>query len=200
MIPTSRCLTTTICVSSGLNDPRIEVHLQSWSDYSPEEPFNAIISVGAFEHFAQTEMTDAERVEGYRQFFTRCRNWLRPDGWMSLQTIAYGNLRRGKIYDDPFIATEIFPESDLPRLEDIALAADGLLEIVTVRNHREHYARTSRAFFDRLRARRDEAVALVGEEVVKRYEKFHRTFSYSFELGAFLLFRITFRRINLHRK
>lgn len=181
-------------------DPRIEVHLESWSDYSPAEPFDAIVSIGAFEHFAKLEMTDAERIAGYRAFFERCRGWLKKGGRLSLQTIAYGDLQRGKIYDDPFIATEIFPESDLPKLHEIAAAADGVLEVVRLRNDREHYARTSRAWFDNLRANRDQAVALVGEDVVKRYERFHRTFSYSFELGGFYLYRITFRRIEPPRR
>jgi len=59
---------------------------------------------------------------------------------LSLQTISYGSLRR----DDPNVAlmSEIFPESDLPRLEEIIIACDELFEIVTVRNDRNDYART----------------------------------------------------------
>jgi cyclopropane-fatty-acyl-phospholipid synthase len=187
-------------VVRAIGDPRIEVRLESWTDYAPDQPFDAIVSIGAFEHFAKLDLTEAERIAGYRAFFQRCHEWLKKGGRLSLQTIAYGDLRRGKIYDDPFIATEIFPESDLPKLHEIAAAADGVLEVVQVRNDREHYARTSRAWFDNLRANRERAVELVGEDVVQRYERFHRTFSYSFELGAFYLYRITFRRIDSYRR
>ncbi|MBM3520893.1 MAG: hypothetical protein FJX63_09045 [Alphaproteobacteria bacterium] len=76
----------------------------------------------------------------YRNFFGHCRRWLTPQGALSLQTISYGSLRR----DDPNVAlmSEIFPESDLPRLEEIIIACDELFEIVTVRNDRNDYART----------------------------------------------------------
>jgi cyclopropane-fatty-acyl-phospholipid synthase len=180
----------------SFNHSRIEVYLESWADHTPEAPYDAIISIGAFEHFARLELSNTEKMEAYRTFFARCRTWLKPGGWLSLQTIAYGNLRRDKHYTDPFIAKEIFPESDLPRCSDIALATESTFEIVGLYNHREDYARTFREWFNRLRAHRTEAVGLCGEEVVARYERYLRTFCYSFELGAFLLLRIALRRID----
>lgn len=182
------------------NHPQIEVHLKSWSDYTPEQPFDSIISIGAFEHFATLEASPKEKTEGYRTFFSHCHKFLKPGGWMSLQTIAYGDIARDKSHSDLFIANEIFPQSDLPRLADIAEAAEQLFEIVLVRNDRWDYARTMRMWFDRLKTNRVKAVELVGEEVVSRYERYLRTFSYSFELGAFLLFRITLRKIDNLRK
>lgn len=182
------------------NHPQIEVHLESWSDYTPKEPFDSIISIGAFEHFATLEASQKEKIEGYRTFFSRCHKFLKPGGWMSLQTIAYGDIARDKSHSDLFIANEIFPQSDLPRLADIAEASEQIFEIVSVKNERWDYARTMRMWFDRLRANRAKAVDLVGEEVVTRYERYLRTFSYSFELGAFLLFRITLRKIDKLRK
>jgi cyclopropane-fatty-acyl-phospholipid synthase len=176
--------------------PRIDVRLESWTDHVPQTPYDAIISIGAFEHFARLELSQAEKVEAYRAFFARCHAWLKPGGWLSLQTIAYGNLRRGKQYADPFIPREIFPESDLPRLSEIAEATEHLFEVVALRNDRQDYAHTSREWFDRLRTKRAEAVRVCGQEVVARYERFLRMFGYSFELGAFILLRLALRRIN----
>ena len=51
--------------------------------------------------------------------------------------------------------------------------------------------------FDRLRARRADAIAASSEEVVARYERYLRMFAYSMELGAFTLLRLTMRRIDL---
>ncbi|HTZ14134.1 MAG TPA: cyclopropane-fatty-acyl-phospholipid synthase family protein [Mycobacterium sp.] len=175
----------------------VEVRVHSWSDYEPTEPFDAIISVGAFEHFARQGLSPEEQVEAYRRFFSSCRNWLKPDGRLSLQTIAYGDIPRDRQLRDRFIVDDVFPESELPRLADIARAAEMELEIERVRNDRDDYVKTLRAWFDRLRAQRADAVAVSSEEVVVRCERYLRTFAYSFELGAFTLLRLTMRRIDL---
>jgi cyclopropane-fatty-acyl-phospholipid synthase len=175
----------------------VEVWVRNWSDYEPTEPFDAIISVGAFEHFARQGLSPEGQIEAYRRFFSSCRNWLKPGGRLSLQTIAYGDIPRDRQLRDRFIVDDVFPESELPRLADIARAAEMELEIEKVRNDRDDYVKTLRAWFDRLRAQRADAVAVSSEEVVARCERYLRTFAYSFELGAFTLLRLTMRRIDL---
>jgi cyclopropane-fatty-acyl-phospholipid synthase len=175
----------------------VEVVVSNWTDYQPTAPFDAIISVGAFEHFARQGLSAEEQVEAYRRFFGTCRNWLNPGGRLTLQTMAYGDIPRDRPLRDRFVVDEIFPESELPRLADIARAAEMELEIEYVRNDRADYVKTMRAWFDRLRARRAEAVAVSSEEMVARYERYLRLFAYSFELGAFTLLRLTMRRIDL---
>jgi cyclopropane-fatty-acyl-phospholipid synthase len=181
----------------GIAPANVEIHERGWSGYQPDEPFDAVISVGAFEHFARLGLSPEEQVEAYRQFFSSCRSWLKPGGRLSLQTIAYGDIPRDRPLRDRFIVDEIFPESELPRLADIARAAEMELEIEKVRNDREDYVKTLRAWFDRLRVRRDDAVAVSSEELVARYERYLRMFAYSMELGAFTLLRLTMRRIDL---
>lgn len=175
----------------------VEVWVRNWSDYEPTEPFDAIISVGAFEHFARQGLSPVEQIEAYRRFFRSCRNWLKPGGRLSLQTIAYGDIPRDRPLRDRFIVDDVFPESELPRLADIARAAEMELEIEKVRNDRGDYVKTLRAWFDRLRAQRAEAVAVSSEDVVARCESYLRMFAYSMELGAFNLLRLTMRRIDL---
>ncbi len=177
--------------------PGVEARLSSWSDYQPAEPFDAVISVGAFEHFARQGLGASVQVESYRRFFSACRGWLKPGGRLSLQTIAYGDVPRDRPLRDRFIVDEIFPDSELPRLADIAQAAEMSLEIELVQSDRDDYAKTLRSWFSRLRARRAEAVAVSSEETVARYERYLRTFAYSMELGAFTLLRLTMRRIDL---
>jgi cyclopropane-fatty-acyl-phospholipid synthase len=175
----------------------VEVLVRSWSDYEPTEPFDAIISVGAFEHFARQGLSTDEQIEAYRRFFRSCREWLHPGGRLSLQTIAYGDIPRDRPLRDRFIVDEIFPESELPRLADIARAAEMELEIERVRNDRADYVKTLRAWLKILRERRDDAVAASSEELVARYERYLRMFAYSMELGAFTLLRLTMRRFDL---
>jgi cyclopropane-fatty-acyl-phospholipid synthase len=180
--------------------PHTEVRVENWLDHVPAQPYDAIISIGAFEHFAGVEDSDEKRIEGYRAFFRKARSWLRRDGRMSLQTFAYGNLRsREEAHRSAgtrFLASEIFPETDPPRLSDIAVAIDGAFEIELLRNDRKDYARTCMAWLKRLRAARSQAAALVGADVVSRYERYLQLSTLGFETGNLLLLRITLRRID----
>jgi cyclopropane-fatty-acyl-phospholipid synthase len=176
----------------------VEVRRENWFDHSPTEPYDAIISIGAFEHFARPSQTEAEKVEGYRAFFRRCHGWLKPGGWLSLQTMSYENSRREDFSD--FFNKEIFPESDLPRLSEIAQASDRLFEVVTLRNDRLHYARTLQEWRQRMKARKAEATALVGEQVVARYDKYLQLAMIGFHAGTMGLLRIALRRLDRPRE
>jgi len=170
----------------------VEVRVESWSDHVPTAPYDSIISIGAFEHFARPS-TRAVRVRGYRDFFERCYGWLNAGGWMSLQSIGLGAADRG--IEGQFVAENIFPESDLPRLGEIADASEGIFEIVSVRNDRADYKRTNHEFRDRLRKNWNAAVSLVGEEAVRRFDKYFRISAAGFNRGTTNLYRITFRRL-----
>jgi cyclopropane-fatty-acyl-phospholipid synthase len=179
---------------SSFNQPQIDARVESWSDHVPTAPYDAIISIGAFEHFAQLNLSQDEKIAGYRAFFQRCHEWLQPGGCISLQSISYENSRREDF--SQFYANEIFPESDLPRLADIATASERIFEVVALRNDREHYARTLRAWQKGLKANRAAAVNLVGEEVVSRYEKYLKFSIIGFHVGTMGLLRVTLRRID----
>jgi cyclopropane-fatty-acyl-phospholipid synthase len=172
--------------------PGVEVRVESWSDHVPAAPYDSIISIGAFEHFARPS-SGTVRVRGYRDFFECCYGWLKQGGWMSLQTIGLGTVDRG--IEGQFVAENIFPESDLPRLGEIAEASEGIFEIVSVRNDRADYKRTNQEFRDRLRKNWDAAVSLVGEETVRRFDKYFRVSAAGFSRGTTSLYRITFRRL-----
>ncbi len=180
-------------------DPRVEVRKESWTEHQPAAPYEAIVSIGAFEHFARHGDPESERIAGYRRYFERCWEWLVPGGGMTLQTCGSGNTRREETSD--FVANEIFPESEFPELSEIVRAADRLFEIVLVRNDRLDYARTLREWRRRLLAGRERAIAASDEETYKRYEKYFNLFIVSFEvLGSTVLYRITFRRIDRPRR
>jgi cyclopropane-fatty-acyl-phospholipid synthase len=180
----------------SLGLPNVAVNVESWADHEPAQPYGAAISIGAFEHFAKYGVSQKEKIAGYRHFFEKMHALLEPGAHFSLQTMAYGRIARDAVHKDLFIATEIFPESDFPRLADIAEASEMRFEIERVRNDRMHYARTYRAWFDALRAHEAQVKEVAGEDVFKRYERYLRTFSYSFEIGAFELLRVTLRRID----
>jgi len=179
-------------------DPRIEVRLETWADHIPVAPYDAMISVGAFEHFARPENSNAEKVSSYREFFSRCYNWLRPGGRLSLQTIAYGNEKADLVKGIPehrFLAEEIFPESELPSLGNIIQASDGLFEILAVRNDREDYSRTCRVWFERLSAQKAAVKAVTSEAVFKRFARYLKLMAALFHYGHLCLLRLVLRRV-----
>jgi len=178
----------------SLKMPRVEIRVENWAAYEPKEKYDSIISIGAFEHFAKPSETQEEKIGVYRDYFERCHRWLTPNGRMSLQTIAFGTMKREEASE--FMNTEIYPESDLPYLSDIVTAADGLFEIIAFRNDRFDYALSYDEWLRNLRDRREEAVKMVGEEQVRRFEKFYKLGSVGFRMGKIWLLRFSMRPIS----
>ncbi|EKX62079.1 class I SAM-dependent methyltransferase [Streptomyces ipomoeae] len=155
--------------------PRTEVRVENWLDHEPAEGYDAIISIGAFEHFARTGLSRAERVAAYREFFERCRAWLPKGGRLALQTNVKGNnvrMDRQTVRDLMFIIDIIFPESEIPALSEVVESSEKRFDIVALRNDPDHYSRTCQEWLNRLRAHRDQAVKVAGEENVANYERY----------------------------
>ncbi len=161
---------------------------ESWIDHTPAQKYNSIVSIGALEHFASPGDSPRQKIDLYREFFAKCRSWLRLDGAMSLQTIAYGTMRPEE--NNAFIATQIFPDSELPQPHELLEAASGLFELTSLRNDRAQYGRTCDLWYQNLRRSRTEAVAIVGEEKVRQYEAFLRLSSFGFNSGRVGLLRL----------
>ncbi len=176
---------------AALGLPGAEVRLESWRDHKPSEPYDAIVSVGAFEHFADLDLSAAERLAIYREFFTACHGWLTPGAPLVLQTIAYGPVPAPRGRE---IFLDVFPESDLPLPHEILKASEGLFEIGELRNDREHYVRTLRAWHRALRARRAEATAIVGPETVLFYIRYLAVSAAMFEARNTILLRLKMTR------
>ena len=112
---------------------------------------------------------------------------------MSLQTMAYGGIGRFK----SSALASIFPESDLPRLSELAEAMERKFEVVRMRNDPQHYADTVRVWLDAMQRNRVEVVELVGEERTVEYEHFLYSGIKGYEAGVFNLYRLTLRRVDL---
>jgi cyclopropane-fatty-acyl-phospholipid synthase len=178
-------------------NPNVEIRIESWMDHVPTESYDGIISVGAFEHFAKAELPDTQRIAAYRAFFQKCRDWLKPGGRLSLQTIAYGNVDLAHVKeqaDTKFFFDEIFPESVLPTLADIVAACDGLFEVVNLRNDREHYDRTCQIWYRTLVARKAEALKIVDLPTYNRFVRYLKLSAFVFNNEYAELLRIGFRR------
>lgn len=178
---------------TDLNQANIAVREESWIDHQPTTAYDGIVSIGAFEHFAQPETSAAEKVDVYREFFSRCQQWLKPKGKLSLQTIAYGSLSAKD--KNVFTQTEIFPDSELPRPGEIFLAADGIFEVVTYRNDRLHYGKTCDLWLANLRHHRETIEQEFGTALYQKYEKYLKLAVAGFYFGQILLLRFEMKSL-----
>jgi cyclopropane-fatty-acyl-phospholipid synthase len=168
--------------------PQVCVRRESWTAHEPDEKYDGIVSIGAFEHFADPCQTREERLQVYRSFFSQCREWLAPHGALSLQSIVYADMDAGDA--NKFIAEEIFPRAELPRPYELFEASDRIFEIVSYRNDRLDYGHTCEAWLANLRRRRAEAIEIAGEDTVARYERYLMLSAIGFRLGRIGLVRL----------
>lgn len=185
----------------SLGLPKVEVKVENWQNHEPTEPYDSVISIGAFEHFAHIEYSESEKVQAYAKFFERCQDkFLKPNGYLSLQTFAYGSVqKRADMVNTEatkFLATEIFKETDPPHLLNIIEAIQGKFEIVNLMNDRLGYAETLREWMKRLDINAEASVKLVGEEEFLRYKKYLQYSFIGFKTGNLDLYRITLRRLD----
>jgi cyclopropane-fatty-acyl-phospholipid synthase len=178
--------------------PGAEIRLERWEDHEPDRPYDAILSFGAFEHFARDGSSGPERVAAYRAFFARCFDWLVPGGRLGLETIAHDDAPdtasprgRGPVGD---FVLGLFPESICPHLCEIVLGFEPWFEVEDLRADARDFARTFRDWQLRLRAREAEASALVGAETVRRFARYLAASEVQFRSGALTNHRMVLRR------
>jgi cyclopropane-fatty-acyl-phospholipid synthase len=177
-------------------DHRIKVRVESWEDHTPTAPYDAAFCISALEHFVLANLSPNERVARYRDLFRKCQSLLVPGGKMVIHTMTVDKppLERAIIADLKFLLREEFQGCHTPHLHELTNALEGTFEITEMRQERETFGRACRVWLQRLAERRDEAVAMEGEEVVARFERYLDIFAYMFELGYFNNFRIVMTR------
>ncbi|TWS17615.1 methyltransferase domain-containing protein [Tsukamurella asaccharolytica] len=148
-----------------------EVRLAGWEEF--DEPVDAIVSIGAFEHFTH---------ERHLKFFDRAFDLLPENGRAMIHTIMTFGMdtfrKKSKVTKDDFaffrfIQKEIFPGGELPITRFFPLLAEmGGFEVTEVQSLQQHYARTLDIWSDNLIARRDEALAIHPESVYDTYVRY----------------------------
>lgn len=136
--------------------PGVETLLQDVYEYETTDTFDAAVSIGAFEHFAKPEMDREQKVAVYRAFFEKLGGMMPRGSRFSLQTIVWDNVgfEEGKTV----LPTTVFPQSDLPFIDEIAESANGTFRLVYLENDGNQYARTLAAWIEGLRAQRAQVI------------------------------------------
>lgn len=116
----------------------VEIRMQDYREL--DEPFDAVLSVGMFEHVG---------VKNYRTYFETARRCLGEQGLFLLHSIG-SNISRERT--DPWIARYIFPNSMLPSAAQITAAMEGLFVLEDWHNFGPDYDRTLQAWRDNVEA------------------------------------------------
>ncbi|MDS1272452.1 class I SAM-dependent methyltransferase [Lipingzhangella sp. LS1_29] len=176
-----------------LNNPRIQTRLESWDEHEPDQPYDAAFSINSLEHFVHASLPPRDRRKRYHTFFQRVHTALRPGARFVLHTMTAEALpmNQALLSDLKFLQRSEFEGCHIPHLHELTWGTEGLFHVVEIVNEREAFAAACRAWLERLAQRRDEAVALEGEDVVARFERYLDIFAYTLEDGFFNNFRIT---------
>lgn len=178
--------------------PNVEAKLVSYEHFIPERPFDAVVSIGMFEHIATPEEARAGRhIEKYRRYFEHARRWTRPGAWFSLQSVVGSKIPRGQVLRDLAWTTQtIFPGAITPRLESIVQACHPHWEVVELHTRREHYARTTAEWLKRLRANEAAICDRWSRALFQTYERYLATCVLIFGEGYQSLAQLALRRVD----
>lgn len=167
----------------GLAD-KVTIELR---DYSlVEGDFDKIASIGMFEHVG---------VANYPAYFQTMQRLLKPGGFylhhsIALRSAAYQRLHKKKSQTTIAVARYIFPGGELDHLGmSIANLERYGFEVHDVEAWREHYARTTRLWHDRLSANRAAAEREVGAVKTRLWIAYLAGVSIGFTRNSFGIFQ-----------
>ncbi len=132
-------------------DRQVEIRMMDYRDLRGET-FDAISSIGMFEHVGSQRMT---------QYFETLRDLLTPTGRLLNHAISKPG---GSVLGNrSFVGRYVFPDGELVDVADVVRAMQRTgFEVRDVESLREHYSRTLHHWVANLERHWDEAVALVG--------------------------------------
>jgi cyclopropane-fatty-acyl-phospholipid synthase len=160
-------------MEAGLAD-HCRVLVQDYRQVDPSQPFDALVSVGMFEHVGE------QRLAAY---FAQAMQLLVPGGVF----LNHGIAKRAG--DKPehgpnFSDTYVFPDGELVPINATLRAAENSgFEVRDVESLREHYALTLRHWVRRLEANHEQALEFVDEPTYRVWRLFMSGSAYGFTHG-----------------
>jgi len=173
-------------VRLGLED-KVTLELRDYTRL--EGSFDKIASIGMFEHVG---------IANHPTYFRTIHRLLKPGGLylhhsIALRANAYERFRRGRRRDSAAataIGRYIFPGGEL---DHVGMSVGNLelhgFEVHDLEAWREHYARTTRLWHDRLSANRDAAEREVGGEKTRLWIAYLAVVSIAFTHGTVGIFQ-----------
>lgn len=169
---------------------RVRIQLLDYRDLPEDRPYDAIASVGMFEHVGRA------RLAGY---FAKLNRLLAPGGLLLNHGITAGGLHNTELGGGigTFIERHIFPGGELEHVSRVtARLAQAGLELVDAENLRPHYARTLWAWSDALEARLDDAARCAAPATVRAFRLYLSGSATGFERGWMAVHQLLATRPN----
>jgi cyclopropane-fatty-acyl-phospholipid synthase len=168
----------------GLED-RVTVELRDYATLKGK--YDKIASIGMYEHVG---------VANYPTYFGKLNSLLRDRGILLNHGItrpAKPNKRRFRRIrpEQRLILKYIFPGGELDHIGHTCESLENSrFEVHDAEDWREHYARTTRLWCQRLSARRDEAIALIGPERYRLWVAYLAGVSFAFLDGSARIYQV----------
>jgi cyclopropane-fatty-acyl-phospholipid synthase len=164
---------------------RCLVEYRDWRDVPADARYDKIAAVGVIEHVG---------IANYPAFFGRVRSILN-DGGLYLNHGIHHEFHWTRTSQTDFLLRHVFPNGDLSGFTETVTEMERAgWEVVDAENLRLHYARTCRHWVERLRARADEARAIVGERIYRTWLLYLTCSAVAFETGSIGLYQVLMRK------
>ncbi|MBM4358877.1 MAG: class I SAM-dependent methyltransferase, partial [Deltaproteobacteria bacterium] len=167
--------------------------------WETDEKFDALISICMMDHLCSPqEAREGKAIDIYRAYFTKCWDLTNPGAWFGLQTILRNRVPRNKkdLEDIYFCTHVIFPGGLNPRLEDVIQAVNPYWEVVTVKQRRRDYQRTTAEWLRRMRIHEATIRKTWGDKVFDDYDRYLSTCVTAFDKFYSSLAQYELRRLD----
>jgi len=182
--------------------PNVTAECIDFLDYCPDSKFDAVISIGMFEHVATPEdVRNGRQIGKYRKYFKKVHEWTNPGSWFSLQSVIGARVPRGRkaaqeLKELAWATYEIFPGAISPRLDSILEGAAPYWEVMQFNTRRLDYAKTTQTWLERLMANEREIIERWGQKLFSDYRRYLEACVMSFESNYQSLAQLALRRID----
>lgn len=168
----------------GLED-RVTIKVQDYRDVVGE--FDAIASVGMFEHVGGRELT---------AYFSKLHQLLTPGGVLLNHGITTRSRpRRLNMKRPSFVNTYVFPDGELTPIETSMRAAEESgFEAIDVESLRRDYAITLRHWVANLEHNRKSAIEAADETTYRIWRMYMAGSAAAFELGAISVYQVIYTK------
>jgi cyclopropane-fatty-acyl-phospholipid synthase len=158
---------------------RVDIRVADYRELR-DGPYEKIASVGMYEHVGRAELAR----------YVGCVNDLLVPGGLFLNH-GIARLHSEPAGGDTFISRYVFPDGELHPVGDlIGALAEAKLEVRDVESLREHYPLTLRRWAANLRAHRDEAVRIAGEQRERAWTLYMLACAQAFEAGEITVYQV----------
>jgi cyclopropane-fatty-acyl-phospholipid synthase len=168
----------------GLED-RVTVELRDYTTL--DGTYDKISSIGMYEHVG---------IANFPTYFGKINSLLRDRGILLNHGITRRARRRRRRFqrrrpEQRLIAKYIFPGGELDHIGHTCESLEASrFEVHDVEDWREHYALTTRFWCQRLSARKDEAIAMVGPERYRLWVAYLAGVSFGFTDGSLRIYQV----------